>query len=93
LDENSKSLLDLTLIKTDIVILDKEVNKSLEVCEQFTRMGTPVIVVGRETNREIWQKVMDEAGANLYLVKPVYKKEMVARIKAVLRRYRWNQFG
>jgi len=49
----------------------------------------PVIIIS-EKNHEIDRILGLELGADDYLSKPVYQRELLARINAVLRRYRWE---
>jgi len=44
-------------------------------------------VLGEDSSDEVWERVM-EAEADLYLVKPLRYRELVARVKAILRRYK-----
>jgi len=49
----------------------------------------PVIIIS-EKNHEIDRILGLELGADDYLSKPFYQRELLARINAVLRRYRWE---
>ncbi len=71
----------------DMVILDENVSDSLLVCRQYATAGVPVILVGSDPSEEIWRKAVTEAGAEFYFTKPTRRKEMVARVIAILRRY------
>lgn len=72
----------------DLVVLDLMLpgTDGLEVCRALRRQSTiPVIMVtarGEETDRVVGL----ELGADDYVVKPFSPRELVARIKAVLRR-------
>lgn len=93
-----ESLLELGVFKPDVVILDEAVSDSLELCYQYATTGIPVILVGEDTSQQIWNKAMIEAGAEFYLKRPIRHEELVARIKAILRRYkrkgeRQREFG
>lgn len=59
-----------------------------EVCRQIRKTSnTPIIMVSAKG--EIFDKVLGlELGADDYMMKPFDSKEMVARVKAVLRRFR-----
>jgi len=75
----------------DIIILDEIHQNSIDsfaVCKHLhDDYGIPVILLGEDSSDEIWERVM-EAEADLYLVKHFGYRELVARIKAILRRYR-----
>jgi len=49
--------------------------------------GVPVVLLGEDSSDEMWERVM-EAEVDLYLVKPFSYRELVARVKAILRRYK-----
>jgi len=72
----------------DLVILDLMMPKmdGWEVCKQIRKVsGIPVIMLS--ARGETFDKVLGlELGADDYMVKPFDPKEMVARVKAVLRR-------
>ena len=75
-------------VKPDMVLLDVMMPKmdGLEVCRRIRKLGnTPVIML--TAKGETFDKVLGlELGADDYIVKPFDAKEVVARIKAVLRR-------
>ncbi len=58
-----------------------------QVCREIrTRSNTPIIMLSAKG--EVFDKVLGlELGADDYIIKPFDSKEMVARVKAVLRRY------
>ena len=58
-----------------------------EVCREIRRESTvPIIMLSAKT--EVFDKVLGlELGADDYIIKPFDSKELVARVKAVLRRY------
>ncbi len=58
-----------------------------QVCREIrTRSQTPIIMLSAKG--EVFDKVLGlELGADDYIMKPFDSKEMVARVKAVLRRY------
>lgn len=72
-----------------VVVLDVMMPKmdGFQVCREIRRVSTiPVIML--TAKGETFDKVLGlELGADDYMVKPFENKELVARIKAVLRRY------
>ena len=74
--------------KPDMVLLDVMMPKidGWEICRRIRKLGdTPVIML--TAKGETFDKVLGlELGADDYVVKPFDAKEVVARIKAVLRR-------
>ena len=58
-----------------------------QVCREIrTKSNTPIIMLSAKG--EVFDKVLGlELGADDYIIKPFDSKEMVARVKAVLRRY------
>ena len=86
----SESLLKLDEFKPDIVIMDEVLpdGDGMEVCYQLqSTFGIPVVLLGEDSSDEVWERVM-EAEADLYLIKPFSHRELVARVKAILRRYK-----
>ena len=76
-------------IKPDIVILDIMLpgKDGWQVCREI-RAESSVPVIMLTAKGEIFDKVLGlELGADDYMVKPFEPKELIARIKAVLRRY------
>ena len=85
-----EALLKLDAFKPSLTILDEELPlvDGWEACSQLHRaFNIPVIVLGEDSSDEVWKRVM-EAEADLYLVKPFSYRELVARVKAILRRYK-----
>ena len=74
----------------DLVILDLMLPgmDGYEVCREIRQIReTPIIMLSAKG--ETFDKVLGlELGADDYMVKPFDSKELVARVKAVLRRYR-----
>lgn len=74
----------------DLVLLDLVLPgiDGFQVCREVRRFsGVPIIVVSART--DVFDKVLAlELGADDYVVKPFDNRELNARIKAVLRRYR-----
>ena len=76
----------------DVILLDVMLPKltGFEVCQQI-RESSDVPIIMLTAKGEVFDKVLGlELGADDYVVKPFETKEVVARIKAVLRRYGSN---
>lgn len=73
----------------DLVLLDLMLPgiDGYEVCREIRKNSkTPIIMLSAKT--EVFDKVLGlELGADDYMIKPFDSKELVARVKAVLRRY------
>ena len=82
-------VLKLDEFNPNIVIVDEVLSSGdgIEACRRFHTLDIPIIVLGEQPNGEIWKKVVD-AGADCYLQKPFSNRVLVARVKAILRRYR-----
>jgi DNA-binding response OmpR family regulator len=76
--------------KQDLLVLDWVLPSlsGLEICQQLRARGitTPIIILSGKKKEEIDKVLGLELGADDYLVKPFSTKELIARIKAVLRR-------
>ncbi len=84
-----EALLKIDEFKPDMVIVDESLpgRDGIEVCSQLrSTFGVPVVLLGEDSSDEMWERVM-EAEVDLYLVKPFSYRELVARVKAILRRY------
>ncbi len=79
--------------KPNLVILDLMLPgiDGYEVCRRL-RASSQVPVIMLSAKGETFDKVLGlELGADDYMIKPFESKELVARVKAVLRRYQHNQ--
>lgn len=80
---------DFKEFKPDLVLLDLMLPgmDGYQVCREIRIMSdTPVIMLSAKG--EVFDKVLGlELGADDYIIKPFDSKELVARVKAVLRRY------
>ena len=74
----------------DLVLLDLMMPgmPGLEVCRQLRRRGNVAIVMVSARDAEVDKVVGLELGADDYVTKPFSHRELVARIRAVLRRGR-----
>ena len=85
-DEGLKTALagDYDLIILDLMLPGMD---GYQVCREL-RSGSQVPVIMLSAKGEIFDKVLGlELGADDYMIKPFDSKELVARVKAVLRRY------
>jgi len=77
------------LVKPDLILIDLRLPglDGAEVCKRIRagRLNTPIIVISA-AKEEFDKVLLLELGADDYLVKPFGARELLARIKAVLRR-------
>ena len=87
-NDGEEGLEKFNAVKPDMVLLDVMMPRmdGLEVCRRIRKAGnTPVMML--TAKGETFDKVLGlELGADDYVVKPFDAKEVVARVKAVLRR-------
>ena len=87
-NDGEDALAKYSQVKPDMVLLDVMMPRldGWETCRRIRKLGdTPVIML--TAKGETFDKVLGlELGADDYIVKPFDSKEVVARIKAVLRR-------
>jgi len=85
-----EALLKLDEFKPNMVIMDKE-SVGIEgwtACSQLRQAhDVAIILMGKDSGGEVWTRAV-EAGADFYLKKPFSYRELPARVKAILRRYR-----
>jgi len=84
-------LLRLDELKPDLIILGEGLPvDSFKACSQLRQaVDIPIVILGEVPRATGWVKAV-ENGADLYLVKPVNYSELVARMKAMLRRCEWT---
>ncbi len=85
-----EALLKLDEFKPDMVIMDTDLpgTDSWTACSELRQaLGVPIVLMGRDSGGKAWKRAV-EAGADLYLKKPFSCRELVARVKAILRRYK-----
>jgi len=77
-------------IDPDMIIVDETLPSidGMEVCSRLRNIfGVPVILLGRDSSGRQWARAV-EAGADLYLRIPFSNRVLVARVNAILRRYK-----
>jgi len=90
LPDYPEALLKIDESKPDIIIMDVVLpgRDGMEACSELHgTFGIPVVLLGEDSSDEVWERVM-EVGADLYQVKPFGYLSLVARVKAILRRYK-----
>ena len=92
-NDGEEALKEFVRFHPDLIILDLMLPgiDGYQVCREIrARSNTPIIMLSAKG--EVFDKVLGlEMGADDYIMKPFDSKEMVARVKAVLRRYQPGQ--
>ncbi len=87
--DGESALVAYDTYQPDLILLDLMLPgiDGYQVCREIrTRSNVPIIMLSAKG--EVFDKVLGlELGADDYIMKPFDSKEMVARVKAVLRRY------
>ena len=80
------SILATTLV--DLIVLDLMLpgENGLSICRRIAAPGGPAIIIMSAMGEEVDRVVGLELGADDYVAKPVSPRELLARIRAVLRR-------
>jgi two-component system response regulator MprA len=91
--DGREAIRTMAVASPDAVILDVLMPgiDGIEVCRRMRAIGdrTPVLMLTART--EVGERVAGlEAGADDYLVKPFAREELVARLRALLRRTGWE---
>ena len=87
-DKCLEGLLMLDKNGFEVVVIDEELADvtGYEACLKVRQQSdTPIVLLGSVTETEVWAKV-EELGFDLYLRKPVSPRELMVRVKALLRR-------
>lgn len=92
-EDGEAALREFTTFNPDLILLDLMLPgiDGYEVCREVRKTSsTPIIMLSAKG--EIFDKVLGlELGADDYMIKPFDSKELVARVKAVLRRTKTAQ--
>ncbi len=88
---SEEALSRLDELKPQLIILGEGLPiDSFEACSQLRQaVDVPILMVGGVPSDKAWTRVV-EVGADFYLVKPFGYLELVARVKALLRRHEWG---
>ena len=83
------------IVQPDVILLDVMLPKmsGIDVCRQLRKKTTTPIIMVTAKGAEIDTVVGLEVGADDYVTKPYRLRELVARMRAVLRRVPQNQGG
>lgn len=86
-----EALSALDWLKPDLIVLGERPQvDSFKICSQLRQVvDIPILILGTIPGDTAWVKAT-AAGADFYLLKPFYHLELVARVKAILRRYQWS---
>jgi len=87
----------LTKEKFDLLVLDLILPDmdGMDVCKQIKTSTSPALpIIMLTAKSELTDKILGlEMGADDYITKPFSPKEVIARVRAVLRRYKISETG
>ena len=89
-NDGEEALREFSIFRPDLIILDLMLPgiDGYQVCREI-RHSSDVPIIMLSAKGETFDKVLGlELGADDYIIKPFDSKELVARVKAVLRRYK-----
>lgn len=92
-ENGKKGLIELDTFRPDLVLLDLMLPdySGYDLCKKIVnKAGIPVIMLSAK-NETIDKVVGLELGAEDYITKPFDNRELIVRIKVVLRRYEHNE--
>ena len=93
--DGEEALRQFRLFSPNLILLDLMLPgiDGYQVCREI-RQQSNVPIIMLSAKGEVFDKVLGlELGADDYIIKPFDSKELVARVKAVLRRYQPSQTG
>lgn len=89
INDGSEAISAFNSFQPNLILLDVMLPgmDGYQICSEIRKTSkTPIIMLSAKT--EVFDKVLGlELGADDYIIKPFDSKELVARVKAVLRRY------
>jgi two-component system, OmpR family, response regulator RegX3 len=91
-NSRDSALANICTLQPDVLIIDLPVaGAAVELCTQLQvcKISKPLIFLG-DSSEEIDKVLALEAGADDYIVKPFAPRELVARVRALLRRRKAN---
>jgi len=94
LPDHLEALSRLGELKPDLIILGEGLAvDNFNACRQLRQaVDIPVLLLGKIPRSRGWVRAIN-AGADLYMAKPIRHAELVARMKAILRRRQWACAG
>jgi len=92
--DHLEALSMLNELKPDLIVLgERPQADNSKACRQLRQVvDTPIFMLGTIPGNTAWVKAV-AAGTDFYLLKPFYYSELVARVKAIIRRHQWTMEG